>query len=80
VSGPPENLEQLRRAVRENPDHSLAWTNLGVTLEVTGAREEALAAYSEAIRLQPDLAEAKLRRTRLLNASPHPLGPAQKPQ
>ena len=58
-------LEQLRRAVADNPDHSLSWTNLGVTLEAVGDTKGAHDAYSEAIRLQPDSSEARLRRAHL---------------
>ncbi len=32
-------LDQIRRAVAENPDHALSWTNLGVTLEAVGDKE-----------------------------------------
>jgi cytochrome c-type biogenesis protein CcmH/NrfG len=52
----------LRRAVADNPDHALSWTNLGVTLEAVGDSKGARDAYSEAIRLQPDSSEARRRR------------------
>ena len=55
-------LDQLRRAVADNPDHALSWTNLGVTLEAVGDSKGARDAYSEAIRLQPDSSEARRRR------------------
>ena len=58
-------LSQLRRAVADNPDHSLSWTNLGVTLEALDDRKAARDAYSEAIRLQPDSSEARHRRAQL---------------
>jgi Flp pilus assembly protein TadD len=56
-------LAELQRAVADNPDDALAWTNLGITLEVIGDRNKARDAYSEAIRLQPDSAEARRRRS-----------------
>ena len=58
-------LSELRRAVSDNPDDALAWTNLGVTLEVLGQTKQASEAYSAAIRLQPDSAEARRRRASL---------------
>jgi tetratricopeptide (TPR) repeat protein len=56
---------QLRRAVADNPDHALSWTNLGVTLEALADSKAAREAYSEAIRLQPDSSEARRRRAQL---------------
>lgn len=60
-----DSVNQLRRAAKENPDSALAWTNLGVTLEVVGDIKGANEAYTEAIRLQPDSSEARTRRARL---------------
>jgi cytochrome c-type biogenesis protein CcmH/NrfG len=60
-----ESVAQLRRAVADNPDHALSWINLGSSLAATGQREEAVKAYSEAIRLQPDSQEARHRRSLL---------------
>jgi Flp pilus assembly protein TadD len=60
-----DSVNQLRRAAKESPDSALAWTNLGVTLEVVGDIKGASEAYTEAIRLQPDSSEARTRRARL---------------
>jgi tetratricopeptide (TPR) repeat protein len=58
-------LRQLEKARGSNPDYPLTWINLGVTYEALGRGEEALASYDEAIRLQPDSAEARRRRAAL---------------
>lgn len=59
-------LRELRAAIAGHPDHSLSWINLGITLESAGSIAEAKAAYAEAIRLQPDSEEARLRWKRLV--------------
>jgi hypothetical protein len=56
-----DSLAQLRTAVAKDPDHALAWTNLGITLEAVNDVQGAAKAYSEAIRLQPDSADARIR-------------------
>jgi tetratricopeptide (TPR) repeat protein len=59
-------LEILARAAAENPDHALCRINLGITREALGDLRAALADYEEAIRLQPDSAEARHRRNGIL--------------
>ncbi len=56
-----------------HPEHSLSWMNIGVTHQAMGNRAEAETAYREAIRLQPDFAEARQRLAALLAE------PAQRP-
>ena len=51
--------ELLERAIERNPDHTLTWINLGITLEAMGDHAKALPAFEEAVRLQPDSAEAR---------------------
>jgi tetratricopeptide (TPR) repeat protein len=58
-------LAILQRAVADNPDHALAWINLGITQEALGNKKEARTAYDRAILLQPDSAEARRRRRAL---------------
>ena len=61
-----DSLRVLRAAVSDNPDTPLAWLNLAVTLERKERWSEAEQAYREAIRLQPDLTEARHRLAVLL--------------
>ncbi len=60
-------LTLLQRARAAHPDHSLTWFNLGVTLAAKGDKPGAEKALREAIRLQPDFAEARDRLARLLH-------------
>jgi Flp pilus assembly protein TadD len=55
----PDALRLLSKAVSLNPDDPLSWLNLGVSLEATGDRDGAAAAYSHALTLQPDFARAR---------------------
>jgi len=66
-------LEQARAA---DPDHPLTWINLGVAYEALGNHRQALASYDEAVRLQPDSAQARRRRQALLDRG---LAPASAP-
>ena len=54
-------LAVLERARAANPDHSLTWLNLGVTYAAMQRNRDARFAFGEAIRLQPDFAEARQR-------------------
>jgi tetratricopeptide (TPR) repeat protein len=54
-------LTLLDASRKANPDHPLTWLNLGVTWEAKGDRTRAAQCYREAIRLQPDFAEARHR-------------------
>lgn len=56
----------LDRARQAHPDHSLTWVNLGVTYNAMGRREDAIQSFREAIRLQPDFAEARSKLAALL--------------
>lgn len=44
----------LRRTVEDCPDHSMAWDELGLALEMQGRTAEATAAYQKAADLDPD--------------------------
>lgn len=48
----------FRQAVREDKADHRAWTLLGYSLRQQGRHREALAAYDEALRLNPSYAEA----------------------
>lgn len=63
-----DRVQPVQQAVAENPDHALAWFNLGVTHEAIGNKSEALRSYTEAIRLQPDSADGRHRRQMLVTA------------
>ncbi|HKA46321.1 MAG TPA: tetratricopeptide repeat protein [Burkholderiales bacterium] len=52
----------LRRAVQLQPRFAIARLNLGLLLQDRGRLDDALAAYEEALRRAPDLAEARLNR------------------
>jgi len=52
-------VELLRRAVAANPAAGVFHFNLGVALEAGGQLEEAAASWERALRLQPNLAEAR---------------------
>ncbi|MBL8222192.1 MAG: tetratricopeptide repeat protein, partial [Bryobacterales bacterium] len=54
-------LKLFLRARTNNPDHALTWLNLGVTYQAMDRRTEAIQSFREAIRLQPDFAEARQR-------------------
>ena len=41
------------KAIAARPDYAEAWENLGHTHRQTGARQEAVAAYRELLRLSP---------------------------
>jgi len=51
-------LDQCRKM---RPDHALTWFNLGATYQAMEKPLQALQAFREAIRLQPDFAEARAR-------------------
>ena len=57
-----EGEEHLRRAVQAQPGYAPARLNLGMLLHERGLLDEALSAYQEALRRDPDLAEARLNR------------------
>lgn len=52
-------LVDLRRTLDRDPNHFAALNDLGVVLEATGAKKEALEAYRKALKINPFLAEAK---------------------
>ncbi|MDX1983416.1 MAG: tetratricopeptide repeat protein [Bryobacteraceae bacterium] len=54
-----DSLRLLKELVAAEPESALAWLNLGVTLEQSGDTAGAAAAYREAIRHQPDSAQAR---------------------
>src|SRR5207302_10344597 len=54
------DLDQAERLYRTLPAFPEAWNNLGVILENRGRHEDAKDAFSRALRLDPDLAEAQL--------------------
>lgn len=53
-----EALEQLREALRLQPDYAQAANNLGNALAMLGQRQDALVYYRRAIRCKPRYAEA----------------------
>lgn len=49
-----EAADEFRKAIQVNPEHKLAYANLGVALSQTGKHKKALLAFDEAIRLGYD--------------------------
>ena len=61
----PEAISLHRRVVARQPT-STAWTNLGVALHDGGMLVDALAAFEQAIRIQPENASAQFDRSQVL--------------
>ncbi|MFN7921669.1 MAG: tetratricopeptide repeat protein [Bryobacteraceae bacterium] len=55
-----ESLEVLVAATASNPDDAFGWLNRGSTHRALEQFDQAAAAFREAIRLQPDLAAARM--------------------
>lgn len=51
--------ELLRHAIKVTRDNYIAWDGLGTYLDSTGQRDEAIKAYTEALRLKPNYAQAQ---------------------
>jgi Flp pilus assembly protein TadD len=66
-----EAIENYREALRLNADNPEANFNLGMALLREGKREEARSRLTEALRLKPDYAEARMR-LEVLNRQPGP--------
>jgi tetratricopeptide (TPR) repeat protein len=49
----------LEKAVRLDPGHGLAWNNLGKAYGRLGRPAEAAVAFREALRIRPELADAR---------------------
>jgi Flp pilus assembly protein TadD len=52
-------VEELRAALRTDPNQPAAWNTLGAALELGGQSEEAATYFREALRLRPDDASAR---------------------
>lgn len=63
-----ESVRLLSRAVQLDPDHPMAWLNLGVSLEHKHDLRAAENAYRAAIRIQPDFVRAHTHLANLLAA------------
>lgn len=61
-----EALRDVNEALRLEPRHFGAWMGLGRVLEELGARDEALEAYREALKVHPTLGPAKAAEARLV--------------
>ena len=53
-----ESIDAYQQAIRIQPDHAGAYSNLGVALKEQGRLEESIQAYWQAIHIQPQFAEA----------------------
>ena len=54
-----EAIATLRQSTKADPDQSATWVKLGVALGQAGDKQGAAEAFREALRLQPDLVEAR---------------------
>ena len=61
-----EAIDELSKAVEEDPDHIVAQTSLGVALHRAGEDERALSCYDAALQIDPQYAEAHYFRANLL--------------
>jgi Flp pilus assembly protein TadD len=62
---PAEAELMFRDAINANGDYAPAYNNLGKALEAAGRRDEALAAYRQAVARQPGFREAAVNVQRL---------------
>jgi tetratricopeptide (TPR) repeat protein len=68
-----EAIDELFKAVQEDPDDSVAHTSLGVAFHRVGEGDRALACYETALKIDPEEAEAHYFRANIL----YSLGEAQ---
>jgi len=61
-----EAIDELSRAVEENPDHVIAHTSLGVAFHRLGEDDRALSCYEAALKIDPIYAEAHYFRANIL--------------
>jgi Flp pilus assembly protein TadD len=52
-------IEDLREAIRLDPEYSQAWFNLGVAYDRLGRTGDAAACYREALRIRPGFEKAQ---------------------
>lgn len=65
MNNPPQALKALDALLSKHPNHAEAMNVKGVALKGLYRQDEALAAYDQAIRLQPDLVDARINRANL---------------
>lgn len=58
-------IHYFKKAVKEKPDHAMAWANLGANYIETGKYQEALYTIEYALKLNPDLQFGKQMKDRL---------------
>jgi tetratricopeptide (TPR) repeat protein len=61
-----EAIDELSKAVEENPDHVVAHTSLGVAYHRLGEDDRALSYYEAALKIDPNYAEAHYFRANIL--------------
>ena len=54
-----EAAVEFREAIRLKPDYATAWFNLGNALAQDELWAEAMQAFGQAVRIQPDFTEAR---------------------
>ena len=62
-----KRLETWKEIVEKQPDAAVPLYHLGMVMESSGMREDALNAYTNALRIKPDYIEAQESVNRLLD-------------
>lgn len=65
-----EAYAYYNKAISDNPNRAIVYTNIGILMEKIGAYNTALAAHTKAITLEPDIIQYSNARTEFLSRYP----------